>query len=85
MCIKLVPLLVAQTNFALDTGEKVLVELGTSNPGNTPEDRQRWNDGLRAVLKELRQNNIKDPNGIAIEISRFRRQFFHDDFRVVTT
>ena len=85
MCIKFVPPLGAQTNFALCIGEKVLVELGTSNPGNTPEDRQRWNDGLRAVLKELRQNNIKDPNGIAVEIARFRRQFFNDDSRVVTT
>ncbi|KAH7113202.1 hypothetical protein B0J11DRAFT_541651 [Dendryphion nanum] len=66
------------------TGEKILVELGTANPGKTTEERQKWNDGLRSVLKELRQNNIKDPNGIAVEISKFRRQFFKDDFHVVT-
>ena len=55
----------------------------TMNPGKTSEEKQRWNDGLRGVLKELRQKNIKDPNGIAVEIARYRRQFLNDDTRVV--
>ncbi|KAF1840162.1 uncharacterized protein K460DRAFT_410763 [Cucurbitaria berberidis CBS 394.84] len=65
------------------TGEKLLVQLGTANPGKTPDEKQRWNDGLRGVLKELRQKNIKDPNGIAVEIAKYRRQFLDDDTRVV--
>jgi hypothetical protein len=60
-----------------------LVQLGTANPGKTPDERQRWNDGLRSVLKGLRQRNIKDPDGIAMEIARYRRQFLNDDSRVV--
>lgn len=64
-------------------GDKLLVQLGTANPGKTSEEKQRWNDGLRGVLKELRQKNIKDPNGIAVEIARYRRQFLNDDTRVV--
>jgi hypothetical protein len=59
------------------------VQLGTANPGKTPDEKQQWNDGLRSVLKELRQKNIKDPNGIAQEIARYRRQFLNDDTRVV--
>jgi hypothetical protein len=59
------------------------VQLGTANPGKTQEERNKWNEGLRQVLKELRQNNIKDPNGIAAEIAKYRRQFFQDDTRVV--
>ncbi|KAH7377675.1 hypothetical protein BKA66DRAFT_443223 [Pyrenochaeta sp. MPI-SDFR-AT-0127] len=65
------------------TGEKLLVQLGTANPGKTPDEKQKWNDGLRGVLKELRQKNIKDPNGIAVEIAKYRRQFLNDDTRVV--
>ncbi|KAK7192003.1 hypothetical protein PSPO01_01575 [Paraphaeosphaeria sporulosa] len=65
------------------SGEKLLVQLGTANPGKTPEERQRWNDGLRGVLKDLRQKNTKDPNGIAMEIANYRRQFLQDDTRVV--
>ena len=65
------------------TGEKLLVQLGTANPGKTAEEKQKWNDGLRGVLKELRTKNIKDPNGIAAEIARYRRQFLNDDTRVV--
>ncbi|KAF2264228.1 hypothetical protein CC78DRAFT_533449 [Lojkania enalia] len=65
------------------SGEKILVQLGTANPGKTNEDKQRWNDGLRLVLKDLRQKSIKDPNGIAEEIAKYRRQFLNDDSRVV--
>ncbi|KAF2438500.1 hypothetical protein P171DRAFT_436974 [Karstenula rhodostoma CBS 690.94] len=65
------------------SGEKLLVQLGTANPGKTTEERQRWNDGLRGVLKALRQKNTKDPNGIAMEIANYRRQFLQDDTRVV--
>lgn len=64
-------------------GEKLLVQLGTANPGKTSEEKQKWNDGLRGVLKELRTKNIKDPNGIAVEIAKYRRQFLNDDTRVV--
>ncbi|KAJ4985491.1 Protein red1 [Stagonosporopsis vannaccii] len=65
------------------TGEKLLVQLGTANPGKTQEEKQQWNDGLRTVLKDLRQRNIKDPKGIALEIAKYRRQFLNDDTRVV--
>jgi hypothetical protein len=72
-----------QTNLAPYVGDKLLVQLGTANPGKTPEEKQKWNQGLRLVLKELRQKNIKNPNGIAEEISRYRRQFLEDDARVL--
>ncbi|OAL43735.1 hypothetical protein IQ07DRAFT_592815 [Pyrenochaeta sp. DS3sAY3a] len=65
------------------SGEKMLVQLGTANPGKTAEEKQQWNNGLRNVLSELRQKNIKDPDGIAMEISKFRRRFLDDETRVV--
>ncbi|UPX09353.1 uncharacterized protein EKO05_0000044 [Ascochyta rabiei] len=64
-------------------GEKLLVQLGTANPGKTQDERQQWNNGLRSVLQDLRQKNIKDPNGIAREIANYRRQFLKDETRVV--
>lgn len=75
--------LVRRLTWTLHIGEKLLVQLGTANPGETPQEKQLWNDGLRAVLKELRQRNTKDPNGIAMEIAKYRRQFLKDDTRVV--
>jgi hypothetical protein len=59
------------------------VQLGTANPGKTPEEKQRWTDGLRGVLKNLRQRSAKDPIDIAMEIAKYRRQFLNDDSRVV--
>jgi hypothetical protein len=67
----------------MGTGETLLVQLGTANPGKTTEEKQQWNDGLRGVLKELRKKSIKDPNGIAAEIAKYRREFLNDDTRVV--
>ncbi|KAF9696436.1 hypothetical protein EKO04_005730 [Ascochyta lentis] len=64
-------------------GEKLLVQLGTANPGKTQDERQQWNNGLRSVLQDLRQKNIKDPNGIARAIAKYRRQFLKDETRVV--
>lgn len=66
-----------------DAGEKLLVQLGTSNPGKTNIERQQWNEGLRNVLKDLRILNSKDPNVIAKEIAKYRRQFLNDDTRVI--
>ncbi|PVH92203.1 hypothetical protein DM02DRAFT_663169 [Periconia macrospinosa] len=65
------------------SGEKLLVQLGTANPGKTNIERQQWNEGLRNVLKDLRIQNSKDPNVIAMEIAKYRRQFLNDDTRVV--
>jgi hypothetical protein len=64
-------------------GETLLVQLGTANPGKTPEEKQQWNEGLRGVLNDLRKRRIKDPSGIAAEIARYRREFLSDDTRVV--
>lgn len=61
----------------------MLVQLGTANPGKTHDERQRWNEGLRQVLKELRQKNTRDPNSIAGDIVHYRRQFLNDDSRVL--
>lgn len=71
-----------QTDFS-SLGEKLLVQLGTANPGKTQDERQQWNNGLRSVLQDLRQKNIKDPDGIAREIAKYRRQFLKDETRVV--
>lgn len=83
MIVVLSPSVVRRLTRYFHTGDKLLLQLGTANPGKTSEERQRWNDGLRNVLKELRSKNVKDPNGIAEEIARYRREFLNDDTRVV--
>ena len=60
------------------------MQLGTANPGKSAVERQKWNDGLKLVLKELRQEKIKnDPERVALEIAKYRRRFFNDDTKVV--
>lgn len=62
----------------------VLVQLGTANPGRTDEERQRWTEGLKAVVQDLRKNNIKDSEVVAASIAAYRRQFLNDSSRVLT-
>lgn len=71
------------TQLILILGDKLLVQLGTANPGKTNEEKQQWNDGLRLVLKDLRQQDTKDPDIVAMEIAKYRRRFLQDNTRVL--
>lgn len=62
----------------------VLVQLGTSNPGRTEEERQRWTEGLKAVVQDLRKKNTKDSEVVAASIAAYRRQFLNDPSRILT-
>lgn len=61
----------------------VLVQLGTKNPGRSDEEKTKWNEGLRDILKQLRLTNTRDPDKVAIAISNYRRQFLADPTRVL--
>jgi hypothetical protein len=63
--------------------DMILVQLGTSNPGQTEEEKQEWNAGLRTVLKDLREKNTKDPDVVAAAIAEYRRKFLQDPSRVL--
>ncbi|EON65610.1 hypothetical protein W97_04848 [Coniosporium apollinis CBS 100218] len=63
--------------------DKILVQLGTTNPGRTPEEKHQWTEGLKLVLKDLRQLNTRDPDVVATAIANYRRQFLKDPSRVL--
>ncbi|OCK79457.1 hypothetical protein K432DRAFT_299828, partial [Lepidopterella palustris CBS 459.81] len=65
------------------SGDMILVQLGTANPGRTEEEKQQWTEGLKLVLRQLRQKDTKDPDVVATEIANFRRQFLKDPTRVL--
>ncbi|KAI9726939.1 MAG: hypothetical protein M1828_000287 [Chrysothrix sp. TS-e1954] len=58
--------------------EKILLDLGTSNPGQTDEQRRAYSDGLSHVLKSLRDKGGRGLNDVAEAIANFRRDFFND-------
>lgn len=62
----------------------ILVRLGTSNPGRTPAEEQQWKEGLKLVLKDLRQKNTKDLDVVATEIASYRRRFLKDPSKILT-
>ncbi|KAK6401581.1 hypothetical protein LTR95_019170, partial [Oleoguttula sp. CCFEE 5521] len=58
---------------------------GTNNiPAGTPESKQRWKQGLGAVVKALRGTDSgKDVNAIADAIVKFRRDFLNAPDKVL--
>ena len=54
--------------------------MGTEHtPTQTPEDEQKWKDGLTTIIKQLRSTNAgKDVRAIAHRIVEFRREFTGD-------
>jgi len=63
--------------------DTILMQLGTTNPGRTDEERTQWTDGLRGVIKSLRQKSVKDPEIVASAIADFRRTYFRDPTKVL--
>ena len=59
--------------------------MGTKNvPAHNAEEQKRWNEGLVAVVKQLKATNLgKDAGAIAARIAEFRREFVGDPSRVL--
>ncbi|KAF1988708.1 hypothetical protein K402DRAFT_327988, partial [Aulographum hederae CBS 113979] len=67
---------------ALEEGA-LLMQLGTANPGQNDEEKKLWTDGLREVIRKLRETQTRDPEVVAAEISSFRRAFLKDASKIV--
>ena len=63
--------------------DMILVRLGTSNPCRTPEEQSQWTEGLRAVLRDLRQNHANNLDVVATEIANYRRRFVNDASKIL--
>jgi hypothetical protein len=61
----------------------MLVELGMDCPGHTEEEKSRWNNGLKAVIKSLRMQRIQGSEEVAAKIVEFRRAFIGDSTKIL--
>jgi hypothetical protein len=61
----------------------MLVQLGTVCPGQTQEQKNAWTQGLKAVIRELRGQNVRGAEAVAAAIVEFRRAFIGDPTRVL--
>ncbi|KAK5295313.1 hypothetical protein LTR16_001161 [Cryomyces antarcticus] len=59
------------------------LSMGTTNPGRTNEEKQQWTEGLKSVIKELRERNTKDPDVVAQKIAEYRRNFLKDPTKIL--
>ena len=73
----------ANTNLLIALDDMILVRLGTQNPGRTPAEEKQWVEGLKTLLKDLRQRNTRNLNDVATEIADYRRKFLNDPTRIL--
>lgn len=65
------------------TDDVVLLQMGTMNPGRTDEEKKEWTNGLRLVIKSLREKGAQDAEAVAKEIADYRRRFLGDPAMVL--
>lgn len=68
------------------TDNELLRLIGTvKTPARDPEQKQRWNQGLSNLIRELRTNPAvgRDAGLIAQRIAEYRRTFVEDPTRIV--
>lgn len=54
------------------------MQLGTDNPGSTEEQKKEWNTGLKDLIRDLRAQNVKNPEVVAQHIAEYRRKFLEE-------
>jgi len=57
--------------------------LGTDTPGKNAAENGRYLDGLKVLVKDLRQKGINDSVVVAHAIADYRRTFLNDPTRVL--
>jgi len=62
----------------------VLAQMGSTNPGQTLAEKERWVAGLRKVLGELQEQKTKDADVVATAISNYLRDYYADPTRLVS-
>ncbi|OAX83480.1 hypothetical protein ACJ72_02150 [Emergomyces africanus] len=63
--------------------DKILHEMGSLREGKTPEERDKYIEGLKQTISDMRRDKVKDLNTIATEIAGYRRRFLRDPSRVL--
>ncbi|KAI5291768.1 hypothetical protein KEM54_000290 [Ascosphaera aggregata] len=64
--------------------ENILLQLGHYREGRTHEDKERYVDGLKTIVTQMRESGVKDFETVAKGITAYRRRFLQDDTRVLT-
>lgn len=65
------------------TGDKILIQLGSQREGQTPEEKERYTEGLKEVINESQRNGVNEFGAVAKAIVDYRRRFLADPSRVL--
>lgn len=58
--------------------EEILIELSQATVGKTNKERHRYREGLRAVLQQMRADQIDDFETVSLRIVEYRRSCLED-------
>ncbi|CRG87627.1 Cell surface glycoprotein 1 [Talaromyces islandicus] len=63
--------------------DKILVEMGNQREGETPEEKEKFLEGLKVIINTMQRDQVKDFTTVASEIAAYRRRFLSDPTRIL--
>ena len=68
-----------------DTDHEILVQLYTNSnsAGQSAAENERFRNGLRQIVQELRESGTQDIEQVADRIARYRREFLEDPSKIL--
>jgi CRISPR/Cas system CSM-associated protein Csm2 small subunit len=63
--------------------DKILVEMGNQREGETPEEKEKFLEGLKEIINTMQRDQVKDFTTVAREIAAYRRRFLSDPSRIL--
>jgi hypothetical protein len=61
------------------------LQLGGKIPHTTPEQTQKWKEGLGQIISDMRSRSEQDVEKISQAIVEFRRNFLQDDSKILAS
>ena len=63
--------------------DKILVQLGSAPASMNPEQQEKFREGLRNLIGQMRIRNVRDFSQLVAEIVAFRQDFLGDKSKVL--
>lgn len=63
--------------------DKILVQLGSAPASLNPEQQDKFRDGLRNLIGQMRTRNVRDFSQLVAEIVAYRQEFLGDKSKIL--
>ena len=67
----------------ISADDKILIQMGSQREGKTQEEKERYLQGLKEIVNDMRRDQVKDFSRVASGIAAYRKRFLQDPSRIL--